>query len=529
MARLLKPLKTRKSKPRTDDKTSRIRSLLRDGLAYKSRGEYERAVRCYDQVFRIEPENPDALYAKCELYLETKQYSKALHLLERCRRSKPTNAQLNYIIGYNYYQLKRFDKAVVSLEAALEVNPNFSSASLLLAKVYFTVGQPEKARLLVETVPKLRPTNVSEALAHANLATDLAMFDRAAKMLRGQLETRQHAVGVIQELSRLPEQYPERNVAPLISRLLGANDTSTADKINLHFVAGQIADSEGRLDEAFGEFKTANDLSSEQFDLNAMDETVAFVAQTFTADFDYRPYRMHSSDIVPVFIVGMPRAGKTSLEQELCRHPDIADSKERELRMYIDDDIFVRVDSVTSTTMKSTVQNLSSQRRKEYAKTYMDQVLSSLLLSKRPKYILNTLPLNYQNAGMLKLLFPNAKFIHMKRDPVDTCWFCYSKEFKNEYFFTNKLDVLGKYYRKYQKMTQHWKNVLPEHWLDVEYEDLVTDPKTTVSRVLDFLGALDDNWDALSPAVGQGLTTGYIGYWKNYEKHLQPLLKSLNE
>jgi len=529
MARLLKSLKTKKSKPRTVDKTSKIRSLLRDGLAYKSKGEYERAVRCFDQVFRIEPENPDALYAKCALYSETKQYSKTLHLLERCRRSKSTNAQLNYIIGYHYHQLKRFDKAVVSLEAALKVNPNFSSASLLLAKVYFTVGQPEKARLLVETVPELRPTNVSEALAHANLATDLSMFDRAANMLGRLLEIRQHAVDVVQEHSRLPGQYRERNVAPIISRLLGAKDTSTTDKINLHFLAGRIADSEGRLDEAFGEFKTANDLSSEKFNLKAMDETVAFIAQTFTADFDFRPYRVLSSDIVPVFIVGMPRAGKTSLEQELCRHPDIADSKERDLRMYIDDDIFIRVDSVTSPILKSRVQNLSTQRRKEYAKTYMDQVLPSLLLSGRPKYILNTLPLNYQNAGILKLLFPNAKFIHMKRDPADTCWFCYSKEFTNEYFFTNKLDVLGKYYRKYQKMTQHWKNVLPEHWLDVEYEDLVTDPKAIVSRVLDFLGALDDNWDALSPAIGQGLSTEYIGYWKNYEKHLQPLLKSLNE
>lgn len=503
--------------------------MLRDGLAYKSRGEYETAVRCFDQVFRIEPENPDALYAKCGLYSETKQYSKMLHLLERCRRSKSTNAPLNYIIGYHYHQLTRYDKAIASLEAALRVNPNFSSASLLLAKIYFTVGQPEKARSLIETVPETRTTNGSEALAHANLAIDLGMFDRAAKMLGGQMDTRQYAVDVIRELSRLPEQYPERNVAPMVSRLLGAKDNSTADQMILHFVAGQIADSEGRFDEAFRDFKTANDLSSEQFDLNAMDETVAFVAQTFTADFDCRPYRVHSSDIVPVFIVGMPRAGKTSLEQELCRHPDIADSKERDLRLYIDDDIFFRVDSVTSPTLKSRVQNLSIQIRKEYAKNYLDQVLSSLLLSKRPKYILNTLPLNYQNAGILKLLFPNAKFIHMKRDPADTCWFCYSKEFKNEYIFTNRLDVLGKYYRKYQKMTQHWKDVLPEHWLDVDYEDLVTDPKATVSQVLDFLGALDDNWDALSPAVGQGLSTEYIGYWKNYEKHLQPLLKALNE
>ncbi len=230
---------------------------------------------------------------------------------------------------------------------------------------------------------------------------------------------------------------------------------------------------------------------------------------------------------IPVFIVGMPRSGKTTLETELSRADSVADAKERDMPMYIDDEIFVRVDSRLPENFADRIANFPVKLAMQYAQTYLDQVLSSLMLPQLPTYVINTMPLNFLNAGVLKILFPNAKFINMKRDPLDTCWFCYSKNFKNEYYFTNQLHVLGKYYRQYEKLTDHWKTVLPDCWLDVSYEELVSAPAATIGKVSGFIGINGETSGLSNARTGEEITDKYVGYWKNYEAHLKPLIDKL--
>lgn len=529
MTRLLKTSKIKSPKARTSSKTNRIRLLLRDGLIHKSKGNHERAIRCLDQVLRIEPENADALYVKCNVFFETKQYSKALHVLDRCRRSKPANPQLNYIVGYHYHQLKRYDKAVESLTVALRVNPDFMPARMLLVNIYIAIGQRRTARLIFDEIKESQISETKEALSLASLCIDLKLFDRALKQLEKHLEEAEFFTDICGLLLRIPGKYPKSIAFARIPLHLADNKIPAIDQSRLHFAAGRIAESDGRFDEAFDHFKTANDLSVGKFDLDQMAEMVSFMTDAFSPDFDFRPYGPYMKDIVPVFIVGMPRTGKTTLEQELLRHPDVAASDERDLRMYIDDDIFVRLECETPKSLKTRVGEFPTQLRKHYAKTYLDQVLSSLYLQEKPRLLLNTMPMNYQNAGVLRMIFPNAMFINLKRDPVDTCWFCFSKNFLNEYYFADKLDVLGKYYGNYQRLARHWKNVMPTQWLDINYEQLVADPQETVARVLEFLRARDVSLESSSAVVGEGVSTEYIGYWRNYEKHLKPLVYSLAE
>jgi hypothetical protein len=150
------------------------------------------------------------------------------------------------------------------------------------------------------------------------------------------------------------------------------------------------------------------------------------------------------------------------------------------------------------------------------------------------------MPSNYYFAGLVHLALPNAKIIHIMRDPVDTCVSCFSKLFSAEQNHTYDLAELGRYYRRYEQLMAHWRRVLPEgRMLDVRYEDVVADLEGQARRIIAYCGL---PWDdrclsfhatdrpvrtASATQVRQPIYTSAVGRWKAYEQFLGPLLKEL--
>lgn len=530
MARLSKPIKPTPPKPRSQARTAQIRSLLRIGLQHRSRGQLDEALKAFDAILRLELENTDALFVKCQVFFEQQNYSRALHLLQRCLRSKSENPQLLYIVGYHYYQLKRFDKAVKLLTRAIDQNPAFVISRLLLGKIYAEHGQIERGRQIIEGVNTQISTRTSEQLTYANVLSELRLYDQALDVLKKLVNKDDVASDVLQDIVlRFPESYWDDHFDSALTRQLSRSNKSRDDEVRLHFAAGRVAEARGLYDEAFIHFNKGNELSDQSFDLETLRQTTTRLKQAFYERFDFRVYEPYLKQVTPLFIVGMPRSGKTSLENQLGRHPDVAAGKELDLRMYIDDDMIVRLQGRLPSNFEKNIDNFSIQKRKTYAHAYLDEVLPSLLRDGLPRVVTNTLPLNFQNAGFIKLVFPNAKFIHITRHPADTCWFCFSKNFKNEYTFTNSLDVLGKYYSIYAELCEHWASILPDDWLEISYERLIAEPEATRKRVFEFVGVEFDGAANAIKGANNDLTDKYIGHWKHYETQLQPLLAELND
>jgi hypothetical protein len=158
------------------------------------------------------------------------------------------------------------------------------------------------------------------------------------------------------------------------------------------------------------------------------------------------------------------------------------------------------------------------------------------------RHVIDKFPGNFQHLGLIRLALPNAKIIHVRRDPMDTCFSCYSKLFLNGLNHAYDLGELGRYYRLYDSLMAHWRRVLPEvAMLEVQYETLVNDFENQTRRIVDFCGlawserflAFHKNDRAVrthsQAQVRQPLFASSIGRWRNYEKHLTPLRDALGQ
>jgi len=155
--------------------------------------------------------------------------------------------------------------------------------------------------------------------------------------------------------------------------------------------------------------------------------------------------------------------------------------------------------------------------------------------------ITNKMPGNFRYVGLIRLAFPNARIIHIRRDPLDTCLSCFSILFMHDYQpFSYDLAELGRYYRAYTALMEHWREVLPlEHILEVQYEELVVNFEPLARRIVAYCGLDWDAaclefhktkrpvWTASAIQVRQPIYRSSIGRWKAYEDMLRPLSEAL--
>jgi hypothetical protein len=238
----------------------------------------------------------------------------------------------------------------------------------------------------------------------------------------------------------------------------------------------------------------------------------------------------------PVFIVGMPRSGTTLAEQIIASHGHVAAAGEigipRGIAMSL---------GYGAPDEKGFARRVRALTQHE-ARTLAREGLAILnRFSTSATRITDKLPHNFQFLGLAALLFPKAKIIHCRRNPLDTCVSCFLTPLREEHSYAQDLTTLGAYYREYAALMDHWRHVLPMPILEVEYEALVTDLEAQSRRLIDFIGL---EWDracldfqtsgravhTLSRSqVRRPVYTTSIGRWRRYEKHLGPLLAALGD
>jgi hypothetical protein len=155
--------------------------------------------------------------------------------------------------------------------------------------------------------------------------------------------------------------------------------------------------------------------------------------------------------------------------------------------------------------------------------------------------VVDKMPNNFLRLGLIALLFPRARVIHCRRDPRDVCLSCYFQNFQEMHTYSHDLGNLGRYYRQYERLMDHWRQVVPNPILELDYETLVSDQEATTRRMIDFCGL---DWDErclahhegeqpiMTASIWQARQPVYkssLARWKRYEAHLDPLLRALKE
>jgi hypothetical protein len=259
----------------------------------------------------------------------------------------------------------------------------------------------------------------------------------------------------------------------------------------------------------------------------------ARIRAIFSADLMARRSGIGCASSVPVFVIGMPRSGTTLVEQILASHskvfgagelPDLSNAVAR-LRVQ-DGHAFPEI-----------VPLLSDRQLRQIGENYAASISS---LAPAAERITDKMPLNFFFAGLISLALPNARIIHVRRDPVDTCFSCFSTLFTGEHRVAYELSELGRYYRAYENLMEHWRRVLPAGaMIEVQYEKVVADLEGEARRLIAHCGlewedaclAFDRTERAVRTAsvaqVRRPIYRSSVGRWQRYQLHLRPLLDAL--
>jgi hypothetical protein len=292
-----------------------------------------------------------------------------------------------------------------------------------------------------------------------------------------------------------------------------------------------------RYDDAFAELNEANALKRKQF---VYDEAQRLgmlekISTVFSKDLIASRSESGDRSWSPIFIVGMPRSGTTLMEQVLASHSKVFGAGELETFKEM------VIDAVNNQAIFPAYPELIGELPREaihkIGQTYTSRVRA---LAPDALHIVDKMPLNFAFVGLIHMALPNARIIHTRRNPLDTCVSCYSLLFTGSQPFAYDLAELGRYYRGYERVMEHWHRVLPQGtMIDVRYEDLVNDLEGVSRETLRHCGL---DWEdaclnfhdtertvrtASLMQVRKPIYRSAMGGWRRYAKHLKPLADAM--
>jgi Flp pilus assembly protein TadD len=429
----------------------------------------------------------------------------------------------------------KLDPAIDVLRSSMNRFPRDPDPSIALGSLLLKNGRHRDALAFYDMALQRDP-NASAAHFNASVAlTMLGKVDAARTACENALKISPEMSGYYQLANLGGLKADDPRIAVLESR---AEDprASRELRIDAGFALAAVFDTAGDADKAFPQLWRANTLkrSTLSYDICGDEDRIAKISSLFTADFLRRFAGASSSNLAPIFVLGMPRSGTTLLEQMLAGHSQVHAGGELPHMAEIARGIGILWGE----------RGEASPGSDEQVRGDLEQAIREYTEATRPlqgkPHFTDKLPGNFMFIGLIHLMFPAARIIHCRRDPVDTCLSNYQRLFSSEVPYSYDLVELGQYHRLYQKLMQHWHAVLPAgRILDVDYEAVVADPEIELRRVLDFCGlgfevaCLDFHTvqRSISTASAVQIRSPLYGTsvrrWKGYAAHLQPLLAAL--
>ncbi len=467
-------------------------------------GDIEKAENSYRQALHYQPVNTEILRGYANILSAQGQHEQALEQIKRALNIEPDNTETCIIKGFIHLSLNQHDEALDCCNQALKTAPQDEKARNLAASIYEKKGDPQQSYHYLAPLLEKKSPHVEFVLTFASISKSLNLVDNAIEYMEGLLQN---------------------------SKKIAATDQS-----KLHFALGNAYDNQKDYKRAFKNFNIANKLKQAVFDIKDIQKNIDAQISVFSSPFYSRLKKASIRSNRPVFIVAMPRSGTSLVEQILASHPQISGAGE-----------LLDINNL-ALSMQQTyrlnyhypqcLQQIDSPQLDAIAQTYLD-CLSNI--DNHSRHVTDKMPGNYIHLGLIQLLFPDARIIHCKRNPLDTCLSCYFQDFSQSHPWIYNLQNTGKVYLEYQRLMQHWKKVLDIPIFDVQYEDLVNNQENVSRQMIDFCGLDWDDaclqfhknerfiWTASYDQVRQPMYKKSAGRWKNYENYITALKKLLRE
>ena len=497
------------------------------GLALHDQGRWAEALPSLDRALAAGPPDADILIAAANarrLLSLPHGLREAAALYARAISLDPSRAESHCGLGTVLFELRRIDEAADSFRRALALEPDHAPAHCSLAAALRQQGRPDEAEASCRAALAIVPDSVEALCLLAELLADRGRFAEAEELFRRAIANNPDypnawiGIGSLRRMTTDDAAWLT-GAAALLGRPL-----SPRDEVGLHFAIGKYFDDVGEYDQAFSHYHRGNELhrrGSRPYDAGKLVRRVDAMIGLFGDGFP-RLVPRGSSSARPIFVIGMPRSGTSLVEQILASHSKVFGAGE----LAFWDEAFLAY-------LKAGAHRSGAQTLPALAASYLERLTR---LSGGAARVVDKMPANFLYAGLIHAALPEARIIHVRRHPLDTCVSIYFQNFFNVASYANDLDSLAHYHGQYVRITDHWRRVLPpSRFLEVAYEDLVAQPEAWIRRMLEFLdlpfesGCLEFHRTdrvvitASKWQVRQKIHSGSTGRWRHYEKHLGPL------
>lgn len=498
------------------------------------------------------------LISRANAYLANQEYGEAVALYTKIEERVPLQAELLNNLGVSLFSLGRLQEAEQRYREAIEIKPEFPAALCNLADVLqanpqeaeefvrralrinpkfpggrtklglllLSAGREQEAAAALRKALKVSPKDADALVGLAQIERSLGRFEDAETLVKRALKIAPKMATAWAALHGVRKMTAADSEWLATSERIAGSGISLWEESELRFAIGKYYDDVGDFDRAFQNYRRGNELLrsvAAKYNRQAHSSFADDMIRTYSREALANLGAGGSASNKPIFVVGMPRSGTSLIEQIIASHPAASGAGEPDFWLQ----------SARKHHNEMRLQILGELPRKALAEDYLS------ILNRRfqdAARVVDKTPANSDFVGLIYSALPNARFISMRRNPIDTCLSCYFQHFSTAMSYTMDLTDLAEYYRVHRRLMDHWVRALPSGAiLEVPYEEVVANQEAWTRRILDFL---DLEWDARCLSfhetkrsvntasawqVRQKIYRHSVERWRNYEKFIGPL------
>ena len=529
-----------------------VNSTVHCNLGYRSyeMGKQKAAVEHFVHALKGDPHSAKSLAGLGKCMLRQDKTDKAVEYIEKALTLSPWDVYAHIAKAELDSQQRNTDSAEAEWKHVIEHHPGMSEGYIGLARQYSDAGRYEEARKQYLAAEEAEAASLQLYNTWSNHEEKLHHLDEAERLAGKALAINSSYPGLAILQSRLARRRKDFSAAlERLDTIDSAAIESEMLKSSYLFELGDVLDKLGRYPEAFAAYDSANQAKNiylgrvyeAETDNTRFKHWTQFYSADNMAALSALPTPENTRKPTPVFIVGFPRSGTSLLEQIIGSHPQAAPAGEL---LFIGDISQTRAQEITGSELPypdlllDEAAPLDAPKLQAMRDYYLSGVESLGVTDSNTRWVTDKMPHNALHVGLISVLFPEAPIIHISRHPFNSCLSAYFSNFKSGHRYTSSLESTAQHYKHIMDMLEHYR-AIGIKFLEMHYEDLVTDQENTTRKILEYIGM---PWDdaclqhhksdrvvktASYEQVTQKIYTSSLYRYRNYHEAVQPLIPIL--
>ncbi|MBL6824088.1 MAG: sulfotransferase [Luminiphilus sp.] len=512
---------------------------LREAGAAMIRNDIPRAERLLKSHLKAVPTDVAAMRMLAEVAVRVGRDSDAEKLLRRCLSLAPKFSGARYNYAVLMHRMNKPAEALAEVEALLLEDPEKPSYRNLIGVILSRIGEYERSSDYYKSLVSDYSDNPKIWLSYAHVLKTEGKRSECETAYRRAISLQPNFGEAYWSLANLKTfRFDEDDINTMRQSVLDAG-TELNSRVQFHFALGKAAEDAKDHEQSFEQYRQGNELHASTLNYSAEKNTrrMLRMKSSFTREFfDERAF-MGCPDPSPIFIVGMPRAGSTLLEQILSSHSKVEGTTELPDIVTLARELRERSDEKEIGSYDNVLASLNASELAKLGETYLAR--TKIHRKTEKPFFIDKMPNNFLHIALIAVTLPNAKIIDARRHPMACCFSNFKQYFAQGQSFSYSLSDMGSFYRDYVELMAHYDQCLPGQVHRVIYEEMVADTERQVRRMLDHCG-LDFEPQCLrffendrpvrtasSEQVRQPIYSDAIAQWKPFEAHLNPLKEAL--